>query len=486
MRCNVLRTIQRPSELDRQRFRADVAGALIARRFRSNAPKVEVTSLRDVRERTHDGRQLLDAHSSGVMHRGSAVPRLLLTWFEDDGHIAIHAAVSGTQVVAGPIVFDRVLSVCIVFGRSHRNVHHAVLDAVQLAELDAALCALLPPRPSKVVEPLLCSFATATGWDSRVYDRVALPDAVVRVYAAIGCEPPPRWIAETCRSKPFAAFAGDIEALAVSPDRSLVCAMTHEHGRVWTRDGQRIVDVGGGDGAAFSPSGKRLLTWHLGEVVVTELAGVPVSRVLVRHTWWRFLAACFVDEETALISVDGTLTGMPLAAPSLPDPPQDAPSIGLVLIHREQLLYADGVIAHLVGGRAVMFPSGRTIERSGPCALSPDGALLASAQKPDEIDIIEIATGARRSLSAHLDDAMDTASGIAFSPSARTLAVAGSNGVIVIWGVDTGEPLRVIEPSTGFPHHVAFLSESTLLWAGSDGLRLTRFTAPRSPHTVSP
>jgi WD40 repeat protein len=100
--------------------------------------------------------------------------------------------------------------------------------------------------------------------------------------------------------------------------------------------------------------------------------------------------------------------------------------------------------------RATMLAARRVLSQSGPflvgspipagdalsIAVSPDGAMLASAQREGTIDIIDTATGrpVGPSLRGHDGGVRD----VEFSPDGQWLVSAGADGTVRLWAVDEG------------------------------------------------
>lgn len=74
------------------------------------------------------------------------------------------------------------------------------------------------------------------------------------------------------------------------------------------------------------------------------------------------------------------------------------------------------------------------------CSVSTNGTRLAIGFKDGSLDLLELPTGAQRSL----DTEAVTVSACAFSPDASLLAIGLSDGTIKLWAADTGKELSCI------------------------------------------
>ena len=112
-----------------------------------------------------------------------------------------------------------------------------------------------------------------------------------------------------------------------------------------------------------------------------------------------------------------------------------------------------------------------TLETSGlvfSVAFSPDGNTLASGEGTEEYGMIRlwnVQTGEPlRSLEGHSGVVL----AVAFSPDANTLASGSADTTIRLWDIQTGETQRTLEGHTDWVRSVAFSSDGGTLASGSD------------------
>lgn len=98
-------------------------------------------------------------------------------------------------------------------------------------------------------------------------------------------------------------------------------------------------------------------------------------------------------------------------------------------------------------------------------ALSPDGALLATASEDGVVRVWERHQNLRYSLRGHSGEV----NGVAFSRNGRWLASAGRDGTARIWDAQSGKLQEVLYGLTGEMSSVAFGSDDQVVLGGGEG-----------------
>src|SRR5262249_23696282 len=99
-------------------------------------------------------------------------------------------------------------------------------------------------------------------------------------------------------------------------------------------------------------------------------------------------------------------------------------------------------------------------------AFSPDGRLLASGSKRDDIHIWDIGSHQLRGiLSGH----EHSTRGLAFSPDGRRLATAGGDRIVRLWDVEAGRELRALVDTSPI-HCLAYAPDGVAVtWGTMEG-----------------
>jgi WD40 repeat protein len=234
------------------------------------------------------------------------------------------------------------------------------------------------------------------------------------------------------------AHAGEIDALAVSPDgRTVAAAGTDGKVRLWdvrTRRVTRVLrETGTVTALAFSRDGRTIASGDSGSVI--HLFDVRTGRSL-----------------NSLTAGNGRVNSIAFS-----------PNGRLVASGGD-----DGNVSlwDLVGG----FPLPGLEGASSPVlgvAFSPDGRLLASASDDKTAIIWDVRSRAiLHTLSGHTDGVES----VAFTPDGRTVATAADDGTVRLWDVRTGHATAVLNGHVGPVYGVAWSPDGrTVAGAGNDG-----------------
>ena len=104
---------------------------------------------------------------------------------------------------------------------------------------------------------------------------------------------------------------------------------------------------------------------------------------------------------------------------------------------------------------------------------SPDGMRLAVAGSTG-IWLYDVQTGDERDL---FTDHTNSVNSVAFSPDGRTLATGAWNGIVLLWDIETDNPLRTLKANRYEINDVCFSPDGSKLATGSsDGLRFWEAT----------
>ncbi len=274
-----------------------------------------------------------------------------------------------------------------------------------------------------------------------------------------------------------------ISAVAVSPDNSLVAALTREGDlKIWDRqEGVELVSfftrfyfdyASFGDWLSFSPSGDRiaafasqsasLLVWNTDGLLGTdaepemiawreplfEAKRYRVSPVWDSTVWWR-------DNAVRVVDLDGQPRGdaLTLPAPVLEGRyhPQgqtffvvfEDPRDGGVFATLETLDLAEPERknAFAAAGRITAWQ------------LSPNGRQAAIGFEDGRLVLWDATTG---QVVYELAGHNGRVAGLAFSPDGKILASTAADGTLRLWGVASGGPLATLPASAGEGSWMAF------------------------------
>jgi RNA polymerase sigma factor (sigma-70 family) len=101
-------------------------------------------------------------------------------------------------------------------------------------------------------------------------------------------------------------------------------------------------------------------------------------------------------------------------------------------------------------------------------AFTPDGRMLATANRNQTLTLWETATGKLRAEFKSKDPSTTTVLAVAFSPDGKTLAAGGADGSIQIWDVAIAAALGRLTGHQGPAAALAFAPDGRLLASGSD------------------
>lgn len=335
---------------------------------------------------------------------------------------------------------------------------------------------------------LFVGFAQGGAWTHRIYDRNALPEAVLALFDALRLRRPPRDVPRLWpRRRLEPGHADDLAAMALSPG-GLLATCARDGGLVRDLASGRVREQLYGEGLpvqAVAFAGEEV-AWctrarlRLGARSIgpegepgTVVGGDPAGRgpVMVMYEADPSLA---VSPDGRLLAVSHFDARTDVTVLALPDLARCArlaghaePVIALAFSPDSQTL-ATGDFSREVrlwsaatgGAPQVMLE--RRVLPGGVAALafSPDGARLAGAAS-EALQIWDIATGERIELRANIDRHLERGRAVAWSPDGRLLAEARESGV-VIWDTAGWRERGIVEVEDR-PVGVAFASAEELV-----------------------
>jgi WD40 repeat protein len=292
------------------------------------------------------------------------------------------------------------------------------------------------------------------------------------------------------RATDVIAIGGDrVSAITTSRDGQTVAAGTRDGTVVLLgaatlgQQSQLHIDGHGPvNGLAFTPDGRRLVSWGGGvlptqpsaaaSIVVWDVAGRQPVGAAFGEAWPGPGGGLAADGATLILAQHAPdRTVAPVAwnidartpSTAYPLPGGEVESVWLSANGRSVVLGGAG------GSTVVDLATGEMRALAGavrPLALSPDGATLLTADGADVI-IWDVPTADRRgTASGSMGDVLIAG----WAPDGRAFASAASDGRITIWDAQTLRPSRVLAGNGIAAHAVAFAADGrTIFSAALDG-----------------
>lgn len=130
------------------------------------------------------------------------------------------------------------------------------------------------------------------------------------------------------------------------------------------------------------------------------------------------------------------------------------------------------------------FVDDTTAVSAGAVALTPDGSALAVAMAVQDTPLVALwdtQMGAARHLLRFVDDAVavnERATALAFSANGALLVEGRRDGTLVVWNVEEGRYIHLIQGGVGALTALQFTPEGDVLAAGMNGLERWRLEVP--------
>ncbi|MFJ7159923.1 NB-ARC domain-containing protein [Streptomyces sp. NPDC101118] len=384
-------------------------------------------------------------------------PRSLLRSLDTPGADIADLAVTadGRQLVTvaegdGVRVWDRESGACLAsfaLGRTGRRSRAAALtqDGAYVAATDGRFLGVWDVATGRR------TFRTWS-WRSHSFGRPALaPDGTHCLEGGWSGTRLRLWDTRrgTCRRLPPSPAAsgfdpGHCPRLAVGRDGAWVAAGGRFTVYVWEEasDTWRTVSSGGPvadlaastDGTALAISHRegRLRVWRAATGEVSEIpgsqgdaglrAGPGARRVAARYPGALWVLNAETGERLATFDIDSADTTLRTAV---------APDLGWAATVTAAVPNAGGVVRVWTPEGS---PRSRGHDPTGPVAVDPDGAFVATASEPDGLQLRDLATG---SIVALLGEVTSSYYEPAFPPGERLLAVADLGNGARLWDLDT-------------------------------------------------
>jgi dipeptidyl aminopeptidase/acylaminoacyl peptidase len=340
---------------------------------------------------------------------------------------------------------------------------------------------------------------------------LAEPDArrsLLLAVAAARLEPSSAGVVRTAlqRTPDLVATSGEgVTAIALSPDGTMMATgSTGGPIRLLRSDTLALAATldypghGPVNGLAFTPDGRRLVSWggsrtsagtDAASIVIWDVASRRPTGSAFGQVWPDQGGGLLADRETLVLAQHGRDPQAPATAvawsiesrtPSTayPLPTSTVESLVVSADGRQIAIGSGGntVVLTVADGKTHQLPGARQ-----PMAFSPDGrSLLAVAG--EDIQVWDVARTQARIIAAHRGQILAAA----WSPDGTSFATAGADGSAVMWSNATAAPLRSFSAGPVPMTAVAFASDNQTLYAvGANGTALAfDLTGNRGVATV--
>jgi WD40 repeat protein len=237
------------------------------------------------------------------------------------------------------------------------------------------------------------------------------------------------------------------------------------------------------NGLAFTPDGRRLVSWGGARtetsqpptsIVVWDLSSKQPIGPAFGQAWPDAGGGLLADGVTLLLAQhDADAAKAPTAVAwsieaRTPSTAYELPTMGINAMH----LSSDGryvMLGTAEGTRIVDLTAGITRLIAGatkPLALSPDGRTLLTADGAN-VGVWDLVTGRRtRQAVRHSGEVL----GAAWSADAGRFASVGADGLVIVWDAGTLQPVKALTGHGGAVRMVRFSADGGMLYTvGADG-----------------